>query len=669
MKFKFFKLCFLIVLIAFLFYGCIPSSDKPYVVSTVPSNNATNINPANNIVITFSKPMNKTATEAAFSINVVSPTSTITWNSNSTEMSYYPTSSPLEYNSSYTFTISKDAKDLSGNELENEVSVNFSTTNDTQSPTVVSTTPTNGSNNVNPANNVAVKFSEKMNKADTESAFSINSASAIGSFVWNSGSTEVQFYPTTPFAVSTSYTITIGTGAKDLVGNPLESEVTIQFTTKNDIPPVTDGCDTSNQIGKRIVAVFNSDISGWSSIDTCNFNSVVFPSSTKKVDKEETIADKLVGLRAEPNYNQDYINSIPDIEEPGRSYKVGDIKMFKQTGYTLKYSRTHCDVWLRTIDDDGNNGQGGDIEDTDTDGDGVSLENYANYFNDYSWQDVHDNFSTNMPTKIDILFEDMGSSPAGYYSGGNSIYLNTIVAQNGTVNNYMEPNPIFTNGTLTHELQHLVEDYNNCYFDTWLNELCSSTAESVWSGQTGIYAMFYNKHSEEFNEVNLLGWSSPDHRHQYALAALLGTWISYQSRNGSDKGVFFRQLYVNKSFNSDSVYIFVKTAADVGVFTGTVNYSSEASVRAAWRNIYSRFLSAMVKPTDDPDSWNGALADPITNFTDPEDNVTPIKPEIHLYTPGKIAIDPSGFAFVKTDKDVTETDTYMVYDNYNAQFD
>ncbi len=420
--------------------------------------------------------------------------------------------------------------------------------------------------------------------------------------------------------------------------------------------PSAKDCETGNS-GSFIVAVFNSStITNYSG--TCNLQSAVdtIAKKTTQLDKK-SISENLLQLRSESEkYNN--VEYIPS--QKNKNYVVGDKETFDGTEYTLKQQRTHCDVWLRTIDDDGDNGQGGDIEDTDTDSDGVSLNDYANYFNDHSWQDLYDNFTTNIPDKINILFEDMGDSPAGYYSGGDKIRLNTIVAQNGTINNYMEPNPLFTNGTLTHEFQHLVHAYNNCYFDIWVNEMLSCTAESIWAGQSGIYIDFYNERAEVYNEVSLITWSSPDHRDRYSIASIFGMWLCYQAKNGTDKGVFLRKLYENKGLPYlNSLYIVVKTACDVGIYSDSVDFQDDNSVKTAWAKIFSDFLGAMIlnEPTG-KHGFNGAWDE--LNPLDP-DTDEPVKPEIYLYKAKAFSLISSAFCFVKTDKEITEVDNNINY--------
>ncbi len=559
--------------------------------------------------------------------------------------------------------------------------------NDDNPPEVISSTPENGVTGYPPAYSITVKFSEPMDIISVSKAFSIN-PNVVGDLEWFDTDKMFKFFPETSLEEDTSYNVSIGTGAKDKNGNKMQNSYEFSFSTAEPISPVTDGCDTG-EIGNYYVAVFNGDDYGWSE-DTCDFRSAVYPydeNKSKNTEPDPTVqyTNRLLDLRVssqidkqvidtnEYDTQQSFRDTNPDNYVEGQVYNMGG------TNYVLKFKRTHCFVWLKESDDHGNNGNGGDLEDYDDDGDGVSLENYADYFNDFSWDAIINNFTGNTtgwswgsyPTGvIHIMFEDMGVSPAGYYSpysSFNAIYINTIPAQNNTDNNYEEPNPVFTNGTLTHEFQHLAHDQAGSPFSTWLNEMCSSAAESVWSGQTGIYINFFNEHNYEFNDVSLIEWSSPDHRHRYAIAALFGTWLSFQSKQGSDNGIFFRTLYQNKNFDYDDLKVVIKTAEDVGIFTGNVDYNDSTSVNQAWRDIYADFVAAMMFNEDSGVlGFNGAWDDPIVNATHPWTG-EPIHPEVHYYTPGKVGIVTSGFAFFKVHKMITETHSILVYDPFEVR--
>jgi hypothetical protein len=99
---------------------------------------------------------------------------------------------------------------------------------DRTAPTVVSTYPANGAVAVPLAIHPQVMFSEAMDQSATEAAFQL-APNAAGSFSWSNNN--LMLTPDFPLAANTQYTMTIGTGAKDLAGNLLSSEVQAGFTT------------------------------------------------------------------------------------------------------------------------------------------------------------------------------------------------------------------------------------------------------------------------------------------------------------------------------------------------------------------------------------------------------------------------------------------------------
>jgi len=110
---------------------------------------------------------------------------------------------------------------------------------DTTAPTITSVSPTDNATGVDPAGNLSVAFSEPMNKAATQDAFSLTpagqpTATVSGSFSWN-GNT-MTFDPATDLAKGGGYTATVGTGATDVAGNGLSAEKSWNFTTKRTTP-------------------------------------------------------------------------------------------------------------------------------------------------------------------------------------------------------------------------------------------------------------------------------------------------------------------------------------------------------------------------------------------------------------------------------------------------
>jgi hypothetical protein len=100
---------------------------------------------------------------------------------------------------------------------------------DTEPPRVVSTSPKDGemlfAQMFQYPIPITVNFSEPMDQKSVEEAFQIDPPEQ-GTFGWSGNS--VTFTPST-WSLSFQTTVTIGTGAKDLAGNPLAAPFTFSF--------------------------------------------------------------------------------------------------------------------------------------------------------------------------------------------------------------------------------------------------------------------------------------------------------------------------------------------------------------------------------------------------------------------------------------------------------
>ncbi len=138
---------------------------------------------------------------------------------------------PTTGSGSFTFTAVTDglyafvtiATDNAGNVQPWPAANNTSTTVDSIPPTVLATSP--ASNQANTTSVIVITFSEAMNTTSTVAAFSV-SPSVNGTFTWSSGDTVLTFRPNQPLSAGTTYSVTIGTGATDLAGNPLAQPTT-----------------------------------------------------------------------------------------------------------------------------------------------------------------------------------------------------------------------------------------------------------------------------------------------------------------------------------------------------------------------------------------------------------------------------------------------------------
>jgi Malectin domain/Bacterial Ig-like domain/IPT/TIG domain/Glucose / Sorbosone dehydrogenase len=97
-------------------------------------------------------------------------------------------------------------------------------------PTVVSTNPGSGAKGVSVASNITATFSSPMDPASTQAAFSLSPAAA-GTFSWDNTSSVMTFSPSTSLSGTTSFTATIGTGARSAAGTAMAAPYSWSFTS------------------------------------------------------------------------------------------------------------------------------------------------------------------------------------------------------------------------------------------------------------------------------------------------------------------------------------------------------------------------------------------------------------------------------------------------------
>jgi hypothetical protein len=202
------------------------------VTGTNPKNGDTNIPLNASISITFSKAMDKTATEGAIS---VSPSIkwTSAWSGGDTVVTL--THKGLQASKQYTVTISPAAKSSDGMNMASQYQFSFTTAGGgvPTPPEVSSTSPGNGARNIPRNTNIVITFSEAMDKASTEGAIS-SLPSIKGTFTWDSATKVLTWDPSTNLQAGTNYKITVGKSAKSKAGVNMMSDYTFTFTTGND---------------------------------------------------------------------------------------------------------------------------------------------------------------------------------------------------------------------------------------------------------------------------------------------------------------------------------------------------------------------------------------------------------------------------------------------------
>jgi Bacterial Ig-like domain len=222
----------------------------PTVLSVSPDSGATSVAVTAPVNITFSEAMDAATITAAGNVTIkttatlTNVTGTVTYNAATNVATFTPTGS-LAFGTGYTLTVTTGVKDLAGNAMTSPFNSTFTTAAapDTTPPTVLSTSPVNGTTVPIPSV-VTVTFSEAMDSASvaTGGAFTLKAtlgASVTGTVTYNTVTHIATFTPSSSLSNNTGYTATITTGVKDLAGNFMAAPKVFAFTTIADTTPPT----------------------------------------------------------------------------------------------------------------------------------------------------------------------------------------------------------------------------------------------------------------------------------------------------------------------------------------------------------------------------------------------------------------------------------------------
>jgi hypothetical protein len=162
-----------------------------------------------------------------------------TWDGSAQLITFDPTSN-LAFSTTYVVTLAGGAgagkaKDNAGNPLAGNYTFSFTTgaAPDTTPPTVSSSTPLNGATGELRGTNISVTFSEAMDKASAQTAFSIYNPSGYnaGVFTWSADGKTMTFNPDSTLPTGTYIYWRVNTAARDLAGNAMTADANRNFKT------------------------------------------------------------------------------------------------------------------------------------------------------------------------------------------------------------------------------------------------------------------------------------------------------------------------------------------------------------------------------------------------------------------------------------------------------
>ncbi len=211
--------------------GVLPDTVAPTGEVTSPADGAINVGVDTVVAVQFSEPMDTGSAEDAFSMTPAT-TGTFSWSGGGTLMTFLPVS-PLAYDTAYSVAVSTAALDAAGNPLAAAIASGFTTGSepDRQAPTVVTTSPGDGTGGVSVDTRIVIGFSEPMDTTATEAAVRLTPEVAFTK-AWSDGNKVLTLTPNDPLAFETAYEVLVTTGAMDTSGNPMAAPYVFGFTTE-----------------------------------------------------------------------------------------------------------------------------------------------------------------------------------------------------------------------------------------------------------------------------------------------------------------------------------------------------------------------------------------------------------------------------------------------------
>ncbi|MBI5207049.1 MAG: Ig-like domain-containing protein, partial [Candidatus Firestonebacteria bacterium] len=311
--------------------GEIPDNDPPQIILINPKNNSIEIPVNTSISVTFSEPIDiSTITTSTFIIAGagLAPaqiSGIVAYSGNTAVFIPDYDFSPI---TNYTVTLSKDIKDIAGNNLKSDYVWTFATglIPDIIPPQIILTNPQGDITNIAVNTSITAAFSESIDISTiTKNSFQMQRSTdnlPIQGMVSYNG-TIATFIPENTLDANTMYTLTITTDIKDLAGNAQITPYIWSFTTglaPDIIPPLI---TSINPLSDEIEVIANTNISVVFSepINKATINSVTFK-----------IINDADGLPVSGNFsfNDNSIVFIPEMDlKHGTKYLVSLTKGIK----------------------------------------------------------------------------------------------------------------------------------------------------------------------------------------------------------------------------------------------------------------------------------------------------------------------------------------------------
>ena len=211
----------------FLQFTTVESGPVPRVLETTPVNGQFDASPGQTIEIYFSQPMNPASVESGIE---TSPTIkyAVQWLQGNTVAVLQPLE-PLEFNTTYTVSISPAVLSATGVPLEGGYDLSFFTGLE-DPPEISGTSPADGQIDIPRNYTIEICFERPMDTASVEAALEVT-PNFDYTVTWRENNFVMRIIPLTELDPFTTYSIVINVGAKSDLGIPIEIIASFSFTT------------------------------------------------------------------------------------------------------------------------------------------------------------------------------------------------------------------------------------------------------------------------------------------------------------------------------------------------------------------------------------------------------------------------------------------------------
>ncbi|MGB9776311.1 MAG: Ig-like domain-containing protein [Anaerolineae bacterium] len=205
--------------------------EAPYVLSVEPATGSTLVPLTQPITVTFSQPMDRASTQAAFALKPVRSETRVPgrfeWSQNDTVMTFIP-EGRLELDTEYLITLEQSARSAQGAApLKAPYRYSFRTV---PYPRILFTEPRDGAKDAYPGTQFTIKFSAPMDLATLMPNITIIPEPTRVYTYWDSW--ENSFVLNWEPAASTSWEVRLGGRMADPYGNTIGQDTVVRFTTR-----------------------------------------------------------------------------------------------------------------------------------------------------------------------------------------------------------------------------------------------------------------------------------------------------------------------------------------------------------------------------------------------------------------------------------------------------